>query len=179
MDLKKFAKPTRFLLIGLFLYIVWIFLHEGVLKPRGIIDPWLTNIVASSSVTVLNVMDYDVYQVRLKDGNRILNKNETGLLKIAYICDGLELYVIFLIFLVAFPGPWKHKVWFIPTGMLAIYLANLIRVVSLILIQMHFPGYLQFNHKYTFVVLIYAFIFLLWVLWVQKFGLSKTRPETR
>ncbi len=177
MDLKRILKPVRFLLIGLVLYIGWVLLHEGVLKPRGIIDPWLTNLVSINSVQVLNLMGYEVDQVRLEDGNRIVNSQGEGLLRIAYICDGLELYVIFLIFLLAFPGPWKDKLWYVPMGFVVIYIFNQVRVVSLILTQIHAPQYLHFNHKYTFVIIVYGVIFLLWMIWVRKFGMGQPEKQ--
>ena len=175
MEIKRYIKPLRFLIIGLVLYVGWVFLHEGLLKPERIIDPWLTNIVSEHSVGILNLMGYEIEQFKMPEyGNRIISGTGTGLLRIAHLCNGLELYVIFAIFLLAFPGSWKNKVWFIPVGFVIIYLVNLIRVISLILIQMYHPDYLQFNHKYTFVIIVYGVIFGLWVVWVKFFG----RPVT-
>jgi len=106
-------------------------------------------------------------------GNVLFN-NKIPVLRIAYICNGLILYVIFLIFMVSFPGPLKHKAWFIPLGLIIIYLSNLLRVVALVIIQIYAPDYLVFNHKYTFTMVIYGVIFLLWIIWVKMISVKST-----
>ncbi|MBK6526937.1 MAG: archaeosortase/exosortase family protein [Crocinitomicaceae bacterium] len=45
-------------------------------------------------------------------------------------CNGFKLFSIFSIFVIAFPGNWKTKAWFIPIGLLLIHTANIIRVCS-------------------------------------------------
>ncbi len=53
--------------------------------------------------------------------------------------------------------------------------ANVLRVAALSLNHMYSRGTVDFNHKYTFTVLVYAFIFFLWHLWVKYFSsLKKT-----
>jgi exosortase/archaeosortase family protein len=58
--------------------------------------------------------------------------------------------------------------WFIPLGILAIHIANLIRVISLVILNYYRPSALSFNHDYTWTVLVYGFIFWLWYLWTEK-----------
>jgi exosortase/archaeosortase family protein len=93
----------------------------------------------------------------------------------------LALFALFSGFIISFPANWKEKLWFIPLGLLIIYISNLFRIVLLVLIKIHFPGSLNFNHKYTFTVLVYGIIFLLWMIWVNKivfykpFSLAKNK----
>jgi hypothetical protein len=51
---------------------------------------------------------------------------------------------------------------------LALALAALTRAASLALIQFYNPAYLEFNHHYTFVVIVYGIIFGLWIIWVNR-----------
>ncbi len=85
-------------------------------------------------------------------------------------CSGLELFVLFVGFIMLMPGRMKNKSWFIPLGLVAILLLNIIRIIILSVIYYHTPEYLDFNHKYTFVIIVYGAIFGLWVLWVSKFA---------
>jgi hypothetical protein len=50
--------------------------------------------------------------------------------------------------------------------------------MSLALIQYKAPEYLDFNHHYTFTVIVYAFIFLLWMIWVNKFSVQ-VQPSSK
>ena len=105
--------------------------------------------------------------------------DSVGLLQIGAPCDGLVLFALFAIFIVAFPGSWRRKMWFIPSGILLIHLANLVRVVSLVIIQYNRPQSLKFNHDYTWTILIYGFIFWLWYLWSVRFSGPKAASESQ
>ena len=58
-----------------------------------------------------------------------------------------------------------QKLGFIPLGILILHGANIGRVVVLARIQATSPEWLEFNHDYTFTVLIYGLVFALWYLW--------------
>jgi len=83
-------------------------------------------------------------------------------------CNGIKVFGLFSIFIIAFPGSWKKKAWFIPLGILIIHTANAIRIAVLTIISAENPDALNFNHNITFQVIVYGLIFLLWYWWVQK-----------
>jgi len=83
-------------------------------------------------------------------------------------CNGFKLFSIFSIFILAFPGSIKKKMWFIPMGLLLIHLANVIRIMALVLINTYYPKYLDFNHLYTFTIFVYSIIFFLWYYWAKN-----------
>jgi len=81
------------------------------------------------------------------------------------------------VFVLAYPGHQKNKLWFVPLGILLIHILNIIRVISLAIIAYYSPYSLSFNHTYTFTFFVYAFIFLLWMVWVNKFAQkNSTKP---
>ncbi len=85
-------------------------------------------------------------------------------------CSGLKQLIQFSILIMLYPGPWKHKLWFIPMGLLAIYLTNIIRIVGLSVIVTTWSNqdYFRFSHDWIFRPLFYVVIFGLWVFWVDK-----------
>lgn len=87
-------------------------------------------------------------------------------------CSGLELFLLFAGFILIMPGKPLHKLWFMPAGLLLILMLNIVRIISLVLIHHYRPSWLYFNHKYTFVVLVYSVVFLLWMFWVNRFSPS-------
>ena len=99
---------------------------------------------------------------------------EHGSICVGTGCSGLELYLLFFGFILLMKGSWKDKIWFIPLGFLTILALNIIRIVVLSIIYYHVPQYLNFNHKYTFVIIVYAAMFGLWILWIKKFSAKKT-----
>jgi len=84
-----------------------------------------------------------------------------------------------LLIIFAFPGPIKHKLWYIPLGILFTHLINALRVIALVIIAYMKPEWLNFNHDYTFTIIVYAFVFMLWWIWINKFSsMRKTQnPE--
>ena len=79
-----------------------------------------------------------------------------------------------------FPGPWKHKAWYIPAGLVIIEWTNVVRICGVLLMQVWWPNIhihlfgndintFRLAHDYIFKVFFYLIIFLMWVLWVEKF----------
>lgn len=122
------------------------------------------------------MIGYDA-EVRWEGARIVMRINSVSLLGVGDSCNGLELFVLFAGFIICFPGNFKNKLLFISSGILAIHIVNSLRAAGLALNQYYHPQSLQFNHHYTFTMIVYAFIFYLWFLWVnnvvKKEGKSK------
>ncbi len=46
-------------------------------------------------------------------------------------CSGIKQMLQISLLLIIYPGPWKHKLWFIPMGMVIIHFTNIIRLAGL------------------------------------------------
>ena len=92
-----------------------------------------------------------------------------GYIAINSSCSGLkQFYQVFFLFLL-FPGPWKHKLWFIPLGFFIMFLTNIFRIVSLSIVLLWKPDYWHFSHDWILRPFFYVVLFSLWVWWVEKF----------
>ena len=161
----------RFLGFGLVGYLLWYVAYQYFLKDSTLLDEWLIHSMVLSVESVLRWMGFALYEVSTADFRwQVGIANSVGMLEIGAPCDGLVLFALFAVFVLAFPGPWRRKAWFIPVGIVAIHLANLLRVLSLVIINFYRPEALTFNHDYTWTVLIYGFIFWLWYLWTERFS---------
>ena len=89
-------------------------------------------------------------------------------------CNGLKLFGVFSIFIIAFPGSIKSKLWFIPLGILFLHFFNVLRIGTLTIIAANNPLVLNFNHNITFQIVIYSMIILLWHIWIKQFSGLKT-----
>jgi exosortase family protein XrtF len=91
-------------------------------------------------------------------------------------CNGLTLFALFTGFVLVYPGNWQRKALFIPFGIVTIHMLNIVRIVGLTLTVYFFPDpeILDFNHTYTFTILVYGYVFYLWFLWSQ-FG-NRAKP---
>ena len=166
----------RFIVPAILLLFVWFIVYDLWLKPDGRVDGWLTESIARSTASGMKLLGYDASYQSLPTRSAI-HINGKHLLGIAHACNGLVLYALFTGFLTVFPGPVRQKVWFIPVGIISIFVVNVLRAVVLSLIKLHTPAALDFNHRYTFTLVMYSFIFLLWMIWVNRYSGVVTKPE--
>lgn len=88
-------------------------------------------------------------------------------------CNGLNVMIIFLAFVVAFGGPGKAMLWFLPSGLLIIHFVNLLRIGLLHFVAQHYASYFYYIHKYFFTAILYVVIFALWAIWVTWLSTRK------
>lgn len=91
-------------------------------------------------------------------------------------CSGLKQIMQFALLMFLFPGPWRKKLWFIPTGIIVVHITNVLRVVGLAVVMNYWPQYWDFSHDYIFRPIFYVVIFMMWVLWVEKLSLKPGKP---
>jgi exosortase family protein XrtF len=168
---KLWNEPmVRFLVSGLALYLAWFALYEWWVHPLKWVDRAVVDNTISISQVVLNRIGYAAEI----DGNRMIRIPGTPGLFIGDNCNGISLFALFSIFIIAFPGKVPAKFFFIPAGILLIHLLNVVRVVFLAIIETYSYSWTEFNHSYTFTILIYACIFFMWLFWINKFsGITK------
>ena len=84
-------------------------------------------------------------------------------------CTSLKQWVHWIFLMLLYPGSWRHKLWYIPAGIIVIHFINLVRITGLGITLKYWPVYFAFAHDYIFKTMFYGVIFLMWVIWVEKF----------
>ena len=151
------------------LYLAWFVIYDLWLNKNSSID---SLVIANMVFLVKELLELLGYSVTTRAHS--LTIESTGGIIIGGPCNAIPLFALFTGFLIAFPGPVIKKLIFIPIGLLSIHILNLVRVTILAMIQYHAPQYLEFSHKYTFTIIIYGFIFLLWMLWVTRYSTARS-----
>jgi len=161
-------KITRFFVFAFVLYLSWYLLYEFVIKPYTLIDEKLITLIITNTAFILKLFGLTVYQ-RLEDKNvQLIGIDGAHPIWIGSPCNALTLFMFFALFVIAFPGSIKRKLWFIPLGIVIIHFTNVLRIICLAAINYVAPQYVEFNHTYTFTLLVYGIIFLLWMWWVKS-----------
>jgi exosortase family protein XrtF len=167
----------RFLLLAASLYAAWYLLYAFVLHPWGGMDHAVIDALIATAAGILRLLGYTLIPEPLNaDHIRTIGVEGGHLLWIGDPCNGVSLFAVFVIFLLAYGGPWKHKGWFAVLGILSIHLVNALRVAALCIIVSINYEWLNFNHDYTFYVIVYGWVFLLWYIWVKRFVGSSSLP---
>jgi len=161
---------VRFLLFAVVLFVGWQVLYAMVIHPWGWLDRWLIDQLTTHAGRVLEVLGYDLLPEPSNSTDRYIGVQGGSFLWIGDRCDGLSVMVVFALFIGAFPGPRKHKPWFALLGILFIHALNVLRVVALAIVVTIDYELLNFQHDYTFQIVVYGCVLLLWSIWVKRFA---------
>jgi len=123
-----------------------------------------------STWVVTHILNIKITEIK----NAFYCENGTGLV-LNESCSGIKQIMQFAILMLIFPGPWKHKAWFIPLGMFIVHMTNVLRIVLLTVVAEHWPANMHTVHDNYLRVMFYVVIFLLWLLWVEKISIIKVK----
>lgn len=184
MPLRFIKDPKQkaiaaFVIKAILLYIVWFISYDFFIAPSGKTDTYLNYRVGTDAGTFLNLIGFEG---GAHPGNHqtVVTIHGKDMVGVGNPCNGLELFVLYAGFILCFPGNWKNKWWYILVGCIIIHIVNVLRTASLAIIQYKAPEYLDFNHHYTFTIIVYTLIFLLWINWTNRYStLLPTSPQKK
>jgi exosortase/archaeosortase family protein len=174
-------KVRLFLRNALLIFASWQLLYALYIYPTRIMDDFLTKTTGMATESILQLIYsakrfYAVYEVSQNMSDGILSKvgkslvwmGERPLISIVDSCNGLNMYALFIGFIIAFPSSIILKFGFGSMGLLALIGFNIARCVGLAILQIHYPNFTVFAHHYIFNVLTYAMVFGLWYYFTKK-----------
>lgn len=114
-----------------------------------------------------------ILQYPIKTLHNTLLFPHNGYVAIEGSCSGLKQFYQWTVLMILFPGSWIKKLWYIPLGLLVIHLNNVLRIVILSIVVVHWPQHWDFIHMWILRPFFYVVIFALWAIWVEKIKPSK------
>lgn len=87
--------------------------------------------------------------------------------QIAAGCNGIEAMILLTAAIVAFPAPWRYKLWGVVIGSVAIQGLNLVRIVSLFFLGLWHKEAFEWAHLYIWQALIMLDTLLVWMVWIR------------
>ena len=179
---KDIPLPIRlFLGKALLFFIVWKVVYSFFLYDSKFLDyPLTTHVAEASSVFLNNSMllsGFTTQRVFTEDNSLIIEAseiyhNDNLVLLIADACNGLELMVLYIGFIVCMPSKFWRKIIYILLGVLFIDIINILRCSGLIYLREYFHAYFDFAHHYLFKAVVYAATFLMWMVYSRKISLK-------
>ena len=157
------------------LFVVYSsYLKNSQQKEGGFVTSSITTKVAEQTVSVLEFVGYyaDAKQHEEELSVKLLIENQYTA-RVIEGCNSISLIILFISFIVAFAGSIKATLIFAFIGSIFIYIVNIIRIAFLTVMIYKYPDYQEFLHNLVFPAIIYGTIFLLWVVWVNKFSKYK------
>ena len=91
-------------------------------------------------------------------------------------CNALSVIILFISFVIAFSGKLKNTIYFIISGSIIIHVLNITRIALLMVAFYNFPEANFILHDILFPLVIYGAVFILWIIWVNKFSFYAKTP---
>ena len=120
------------------------------------VDPW-TIALAHISTNLVTLFDHDVIR---STANGFAVSIEAG-------CNGVEATIVLLAAMLAFPAPWKNKLYGLVAGTLAVQGLNIVRVISLFYLGQWNRQWFEWAHLYVWQALIMLDVLIVWLVWVR------------
>lgn len=167
MNFSDFKPALRFLLIFLSVYFVLNLLYGLWIESLGDRPDKATYWASNQSAAMISFLGWDTQAIpnEVQPTIKLVSDNKV-ILNVFEGCNGLNVMIVFLAFILAFGGSLRKMSWFIPLGLLVIHVFNLLRIVLLYFLAISNKAYFYYFHKYFFTAVIYLVVFFLWWLWI-------------
>jgi exosortase family protein XrtF len=177
--LKKRKTIIKFLAKFFVVYFVLLGIYSFYLKqtqqrlPVFSCSP-ITKTVAHHTHAVAKWLGYDTVVQQTNDElSMMFFVENVYAVPIVEGCNSISVLILFLSFIIAFAGSLKATIIFGAFGIFAIYCINILRILALSKLMYVYPEYQDILHNLFFPAVIYGAVFVLWIIWVNKFSYLK------
>ena len=173
---------TTFLKRALFIFILWKIVYHSVFFPIGFTNKKLTEITAIGTIKTIKIIfpnssfNYsNIFNSSDKTYASVIYKDNKRLILVSDFCNGLELHILYIGFLLCFPSSLKKIILFSSVGFLSIFILNILRCTGIAYLNLEHIKWVNFAHHYVFKLIIYGLIFFLWVVYTKDFLNDKSK----
>ena len=132
---------------------------NGIQRALALVSSGIINLFGQHTVVVGTTVQSNVFGI-----------------SVVTACTGVFITGLFLIAVVAFPTRWTSKLIGVGIGIGGIFVVNIVRLVSLYFIGVHWPGFLDQAHQLIWQSLLIVIAVALWLLWAGRWAYA---PRTR
>ena len=159
--LGQLSKLEIFFLISIITFLLWRSLHDFVLIGSKI-DLWMILNCVNSSSSFLNFFNVQT-NVYLNEISIVGKKGvfvDSG-------CNILKIFGFYISFIFGYPSFFKKKIFYTIIGFCLLFIINIVRIASFVLVTAYFPEIWDIFHKYSSFIFFYPIIFGLWALIIK------------
>jgi exosortase family protein XrtF len=170
MNWRENRPALKFLGIFLGVYLIGNLLYGFYIEwSYPLADP-ITLWVSNQSSTLINLLIGRETKSVLSQISPVtlILENGRSVLRIYEGCNGINVMIVFVAFVLSFGGFSKRGSLFILLGILIIHLANLCRIMLLYWVAKNYQTYFYYVHKYVFTAALYVIVLALWWVWVYR-----------
>ena len=150
---------------GVVLILLWNIVYKLLLEPSGVPDVAMCHFFCNITAKSMSVFYPGCF---VRDVTVFVNNRPV--INIFPACNGLDLLVIYVGFIMCLPTNGKRMLKYILWGSIAICVINYLRFVAISYMVLQRMTITGFAHHYIFTLIVYGFIFLLWRQYSKGYG---------
>ncbi len=137
---------------------------------NAVVLPW-TGALTRISATLITLFDAHVAAY----GNVLQNTVNGFSVTIEAGCNGIEAAIVLIAAMLAFPAPWKLRLFGVLAGLAAVQALNVVRVISLFYLGQWNMAVFEWAHLYLWQALIMLDVLVVWLIWIRALPGAVTR----
>lgn len=167
-NFQEFKPSIFFLLKFVGLYILLSVIYGLYIESVEPLPDWATISVTKQAANLVSLLGWtsDTSNHPTMPTTTIYHAGK-AIVSVYEGCNGINVGIIFICFMIAFGSYNRKLIWFSLGGLIFIHLINLLRIVGLFWVVIYLPNAVYFTHKYLFTAIIYAAVFLVWLVWIR------------
>lgn len=167
--MKDLKPAIRFVSVFVVLYLVLNVLYGFWIESYGNYPDPATEAVTHQTSAILNLLGEQTTTLPTPGTASVsILVGMRSALMVYEGCNSINVMIVFVAFIFAFGGSARKMTWFVPVGLVVIYIVNLMRVFGLYYVAEQWQEYFYYIHKYAFTAFIYVFVLILWWWWIEK-----------
>src|SRR5262245_17393599 len=107
---------VRFIITAGILYLLLFFIHQFIIKGHTFYDQKFIGRIITAAESVLQSIGYKTFTVLQDRDMQVVGIDGSNGVWVGSNCNAISLFILFSIFVIAYPGNQKAKIWFIPAG---------------------------------------------------------------
>lgn len=143
--------------------------------------PWAEKTASINYLVMTNIarqhiylMDDDALMTKTKCKTILSYDKKVGpAINIIWGCTGVKQIYIFFFVMLFSKGVWSRKLIYFLLGVFILLMFNVVRISCVFLALKSYPSSFEFLHDGLFKYLFYGVMFLLWMLWDERYSLNK------
>lgn len=175
--LVKYKLVIRFIVTFLSVYAILTLAYNFYLNASDgskFYPDYMTNLVARQTDALIGGLGYKAQIMpHPNEPSMKIIINGKFVARVVEGCNAISIIILFVAFVLAFSGTWKMTLFYCFAGSIIVYTFNLVRIVILSVGLYHYPWRQELMHTVIFPMLIYGIVFLLWMVWVNRFSQNR------